>query len=187
MYRLSIGLMTLVILSLIFMSVSAVSSERSIERVEFRPHFNHFTLDKRKQIQCLAKNIYFEARGEPVEGQVAVAFVTLNRVESKEFPNTICEVVEQRRGRICQFSWLCESRPSYIYRNNLLTISDDPLYNEIRDLAVYVYANHDIMKDPTYGALFYHADYVNVRKIGVRNLHRTAVVGRHIFYVQRGL
>ena len=187
MYRLSIGLMTLVILSLIFMSVSAVSSERSIERVEFRPHFNHFTLDKRKQIQCLAKNIYFEARGEPVEGQVAVAFVTLNRVESQEFPNTICEVVEQRRGRICQFSWLCEERPSHIYRNNLLTISDDPLYNEIRDLAVYVYANHDIMKDPTYGALFYHADYVNVRKIGVRNLHRTAVVGRHIFYVQRGL
>jgi len=187
MSRLTIGLMTLVILFIIALSVNAVGSEPTIQRIEFKPHFSHFTAEKRKEIQCMAKNIYFEARNEPTEGKIAVAFVTLNRVESQEFPNTICQVVEQRRGRICQFSWLCEERPSHIYRNNLLTINDNPLYNEIRDLAVYVYANHDIMKDPTHGALFYHADYVSVGKIGVRNLEKTAVVGRHIFYVQRGI
>jgi spore germination cell wall hydrolase CwlJ-like protein len=49
-----------------------------------------------KEIRCLAKNIYFEARNEPTLGQIAVAFVTLNRVDSNQFPDTICTVVEQK-------------------------------------------------------------------------------------------
>lgn len=53
---------------------------------------------------CLTQNIYHEARGESLRGQIAVAYVTLNRVESSEFPNTICEVVHQD----CQFSWRCK-------------------------------------------------------------------------------
>lgn len=54
---------------------------------------------------CLTQNIYHEARGESLRGQIAVAYVTLNRVESNEFPNTVCEVVHQD----CQFSWRCKA------------------------------------------------------------------------------
>jgi hypothetical protein len=90
----------------------------------------------KQETECLATNIYFEARGESVEGQKAVAFVTLNRVESDKFPNDICSVVYQakhsrwwaeHRDRLvpirnqCQFSWYCDGksdaiRNSYDYK-----------------------------------------------------------------------
>lgn len=59
-------------------------------------------------ILALAKNIYFEARGENIEGQLAVAQVVLNRTKSLAFPDTIADVVYQRHGQVCQFSWVCE-------------------------------------------------------------------------------
>lgn len=58
------------------------------------------SLDSR-QLNCLAKNVYFESRGEPFKGKLAVALVTLNRVASDKYPNTVCEVVYQKN----QFSW----------------------------------------------------------------------------------
>ena len=69
-----------------------------------------------KQWACLAEAIYFEARGEPVEGQFAVAEVILNRVESPKFPNSICKVVRQGTGRkhACQFSYNCDGKLEYI-------------------------------------------------------------------------
>jgi len=72
--------------------------------------------NRKKQLTCLAKNIYFEARNEPFAGQFAVALVTLNRVNDTAFPDTICKVVYQgihttdgfpKRDR-CQFSWYCD-------------------------------------------------------------------------------
>lgn len=203
MYRLSISLMILGILFLIIMNVSVLSSIKSeniqvipvetvvIEEILPPPPIEApveviitkvSTANLDSEIRCLAKNIYFEARSEPTLGQVAVAFVTLNRVESNQFPNTICNVVEQRTRRICQFSWYCESRPHYLYRNDVLTLRDDPVYNRIRDLAMHVYLNQTELKDPTKGSLFYHADYVKKSKIGVRNLVFEARIGRHIFY-----
>ena len=66
-----------------------------------------------KQLQCLAYNIYWEAASEPFEGKVAVAQVTVNRVMSGRFPDTVCGVVHQKTTLynkvVCQFSWLCES------------------------------------------------------------------------------
>jgi hypothetical protein len=69
-----------------------------------------------KQWACLAEAIYFEARGEPVEGQFAVAEVILNRVDSPKFPNSICKVVRQGTGRkhACQFSYNCDGKLEYI-------------------------------------------------------------------------
>ena len=69
-------------------------------------------------VHCLAENIYHEARGESTAGKMAVALVTLNRVEDKRFPNTVCGVVKQTKyypsGRIdlhsCQFSWYCDGK-----------------------------------------------------------------------------
>ena len=61
-------------------------------------------------IMCLALNIYFEARDQPLNGQVAVAEVTLNRVTSKKHPNTICGVVKQSNSKGCAFSWYCDGK-----------------------------------------------------------------------------
>jgi spore germination cell wall hydrolase CwlJ-like protein len=60
--------------------------------------------------QCLTEAIYFEARGEGLEGQVAVAEVILNRVDSPLYPRSICGVVKQRGGGGCQFSYVCDGR-----------------------------------------------------------------------------
>ena len=59
---------------------------------------------------CLALNMYFEARSEPIAGQIAVAEVTLNRVASPHYPNTVCEVVLQDNSEGCQFSWWCDGK-----------------------------------------------------------------------------
>lgn len=63
-----------------------------------------------KDITCLAKNIYMEARGEPIDGQIAVATVTLNRVKSPLFPDNVCDVVYQK----AQFSWTLKQNPQPI-------------------------------------------------------------------------
>jgi spore germination cell wall hydrolase CwlJ-like protein len=60
--------------------------------------------------QCLTEALYFEARGESLQGQVAVAEVILNRVDSPLYPRTICKVVKQRGGGGCQFSYVCDGR-----------------------------------------------------------------------------
>ncbi len=60
----------------------------------------------KKEMRCLAQNVYFEARGESADGQLAVALVTMHRVKSRRYPNTICNVVWQRR----QFSWTHDGR-----------------------------------------------------------------------------
>ena len=59
---------------------------------------------------CLALNVYFEARSEPIAGQLAVAEVTLNRVASQDYPNSICEVVLQENQNGCSFSWWCDGK-----------------------------------------------------------------------------
>ena len=122
---------------------------------------------------CLAQNIYFEARSEPVDGMLAVGHVVLNRVASKRFPNTICQVIRQggeQRLHRCQFSWWCDGR------------SDKPVnkvaWNAARVLAWFIYHGHT--EDPTDGALWYHADYVSPswREAFVAGPQ----IGRHIFY-----
>jgi spore germination cell wall hydrolase CwlJ-like protein len=137
-----------------------------------------------KEIRCLADNIYFEAGYEPEKGQKAVAFVTLNRVKSGVFPETICGVVKQKTTSVCQFSWYCEERPKRLSYSGDLTPRQELVYNDIRNLAIHVYANYDKIQDPTKGALFYHADYVNPRW---KNMIHTATIGRHIFYIRKDL
>jgi spore germination cell wall hydrolase CwlJ-like protein len=81
------------------------------------------------------------------------------------------------QGRIvCQFSWHCEANKM---------IRNTKAYNEAKDIALFVYANYEKMHDITNGALFYHADYVSLQKIGVPGLEKTTVIGRHIFYKER--
>ena len=141
----------------------------------------NLTQDARHEIACLAENIYFEAGHEPEQGQLAVAFVTMNRVNSGKFADSICGVVKQKIGSTCQFSWWCESKPYAMSTSNALTKTNNSLYNRIVDLSVNFYLNHDQMKDPSRGALYYHADYVNPGW----KLPKNTQIGRHIFYGER--
>lgn len=136
--------------------------------------YSQLTKDTKKQIDCLADNIYFEAGHEPEKGRIAVALVTMNRMQDPRYPKDICSVVKQRVNLTCQFSWFCDSGKR---------VSNLQAYKEAQRVAVFVYANYDKIADVTYGALFYHADYVNP---GWRGLEKTAVIGRHIFYKESG-
>lgn len=157
--------------------LAATTHDDRILKVEY----TQLTKDARKQIDCLAQNIYYEAGHEPEKGKIAVALVTLNRVEDPRYPKDICSVVKQKtrihsigdRRITCQFSWFCEDKK---------TNRQKTAYEESRDIALHVYANYEKIKDFTNGALFYHADYVNPQW---RGLERTTVIGRHIFYKEK--
>ncbi len=161
-------LITLLLVSFGFFISTTSSSERVIT-VEL----THLTKDARTQVECLADNIYHEAGYEPDSGKVAVALVTLNRVQDPRYPKDICSVVKQKLNSTCQFTWWCE---------NKITNRSKQAYENSKEIALYVYANYERMKDFTDGALFYHADYVRPNWKG---LERTAVVGRHIFYKEK--
>jgi spore germination cell wall hydrolase CwlJ-like protein len=136
--------------------------------------YSQLTKEAKKQVDCLAENIYHEAGHEPEKGRIAVALVTMNRMQDPRYPKDICSVVKQRVNLTCQFSWFCESGKQ---------VSNPHAYRESLKAALFVYANYDKIKDVTYGALFYHADYVNPRW---RGLEKTTVIGRHIFYKESG-
>ena len=118
------------------------------------------------ELKCLASAVYFESKGEPLEGQLAVAEVILNRVESPKFPDTICGVVKQRS----QFSFVhgghIPSAPtsSHAWRTAV---------------AIALIAKNDLADSAVSTALFFHATYV---RPGWRGLTRMASVGNHIFY-----
>jgi spore germination cell wall hydrolase CwlJ-like protein len=139
------------------------------------PEIQFVNLDHKDkvEIECLAKNIYYESRGEHKLGWLAVAMVTMNRVNSGLFPRNICDVVYQKTGKIYQFSWVATKKH--------LTTPAHELYNEILDYAMWFYYKHHHMEDVTRGALFFHADYVNPQW----RLDRVAKIGAHIFYKPR--
>jgi len=130
--------------------------------------------EREKQLDCLAKNIYWEAASEPFEGKVAVAQVTMNRVESGKFADNICGVVYQKNiiyeKVICQFSWVCES-------THKIKAVYPPLYSESKEVAKKVLLENFRLPGLT-DALYYHATYVSP---GWRK-ERIAQIGQHIFY-----
>ena len=140
----------------------------------FDIRYSELTKEAKQQVACLAENIYYEAGYEPEDGKLAVALVTLNRTQSPKFPNNICGVVKQKTNSTCQFTWFCE--PMRLNRNNIA-------YEKAMDVALFAYANYEVIDDITKGALYYHADYVNPRW----KLQRTTIIGRHIFYKEGGI
>jgi hypothetical protein len=127
--------------------------------------------DGGKEWRCLAHAIYFEARGEPIEGQVAVAEVILNRRDDPRFPKTVCAVVDQGAKRAgCQFSFMCDGRPE-----------------KVRDREAYALAGniaHLMLEGRprtlTGAATHFHTTYV--RPGWARRMVRTTRVGAHLFY-----
>ncbi|MGQ7793776.1 cell wall hydrolase [Faunimonas sp. B44] len=150
---------------------AAFSAEAAQARDEAEPD---------KELECLAKGIYFEARGEPMDGQLAVGQVILNRKSSKHYPDTVCGVVYQNshmKNR-CQFSFACDGIPD--------RITERPLWEKILASAAELMECGDdcasLAEWPSNLSVstHYHADYVSPR--WSKKLKKTGHIGRHLFY-----
>jgi N-acetylmuramoyl-L-alanine amidase len=120
-----------------------------------------------KQVRCLAENVYHEARGESLQGQVAVAKVTLNRLD-EGYAQTVCGVVKQG----CQFSWVCNGagQPSGY------------LWTQAVGVALVAINEADKVEDPTKGATHFHATYINWQPAWKRVKDSVSQIGNHVFY-----
>lgn len=145
--------------------------------------YYQYNLIDYSEVKCLADNIYFEARSEPNLGKYAVAKVTINRANDPYFPESICDVVQQERRGRCQFSWWCDQS---LKEKSQFKLINDKVYQQIKLIALETYLLHDEIDVGLNGATFYHASYINKKKIGVAKLERSATIGKHIFYVYKG-
>ncbi len=124
--------------------------------------------------RCLSEALYFEARGESVKGIFAVAEVILNRVDSGNYPDTVCDVVYQGTGRLyeCQFTYSCDGRKE--------TITEPDAYRRVAKIArLMLDGAPRVLTD---GATHYHTKSVNPR--WARVYDKTVTIGYHHFYRQ---
>lgn len=119
-----------------------------------------------KEIDCIAKNIYFESRGEGIKGMAAIAHVTKNRVNSGKFPDSYCKVVYQSN----QFSWVSK-RPK--------VDKTDEAWQTAKNLARVIYYV-DLPQDPTYGALYFHSG--KDKPYWTKKFKKTTKIKGHTFY-----
>ena len=131
-------------------------------------------------VMCLALNIYHEARSEPLAGQLAVGFSTMNRVADERYPDTVCKVVHQAKYNAwdmenpirhrCQYSWFCDG------------LSDKPKNDkamlEATILAQKIY--YGVSTDISEGATHYHATYVT--PYWASDMEVVLTINQHIFY-----
>ena len=143
------------------------------------------TYSSGEHVQCLAMNMYHEARDQGTAGRLAVSAVVLNRVNDNRCPNSVCEVVLQAQMKPswrtglpipirnkCQFSWYCDGKSD--------EIKDEKTYQRILDFASLILHNDIRFIDITDGATHYHADYV--KPDWAKTKTRTTEIGDHIFY-----
>lgn len=125
-----------------------------------------------RETECLAKNIYFEARGESHDGMIAVAEVTRNRVHDGKFPRTYCGVVYQRNEQRCAFSWTCDDKPD--------RVNDKKTYEESLDIAKNIIVHNRNYGIVSSNVVYYHANYVNPNWSS--SFEKVKEIGQHIFY-----
>jgi spore germination cell wall hydrolase CwlJ-like protein len=162
------------------MEVAAVAGRTAPAELAIEGKLDYAILDAMADVsgdaewQCLAEAIYYESRGEPLDGQVAVAEVVLNRVDDRRYPNTVCGVTHQGvgNGRGCQFSYACDGLPermaSPVPRERAQKLASIMLAGRARSVSA--------------GATHFHANYV--RPAWSRQFTRTAAIGNHVFYRQ---
>jgi spore germination cell wall hydrolase CwlJ-like protein len=126
-------------------------------------------------IICLARTIYWEAKGEGVAGMEAVANVVMNRLGHEGFPNTICEIVRQGQEQsTCQFSWWCDGRMDEAEEEKSYAIA----------MEIARKALNQQLTDRTHGALYFHHEKVTPGWSG--KYTKTVKVGEHVFYKPPG-
>ena len=155
--HLACGTLLIVTLGLMVVATSSVWLEKSAARAE---------AIRIAELRCLAENVYYESRGEPLVGQYAVAEVTMNRVMSPEFPDSVCDVVNQRGA----FSWTYTQDPASPYGYE---------WRRAQAVASSVYLNAEAPL--VSGALFYHATRVSPDWASSRR--QVALIGQHLFYL----
>jgi spore germination cell wall hydrolase CwlJ-like protein len=130
-----------------------------------------------RQLTCLARNVFYEANGEPMAGQMAVAQVTVNRARSSLFPDDLCAVIAQTTvtgdgDRVCQFSWYCDSR----LNKNRVIDKNSSSYIAAKKVFLEGQKVDNIDKD----VMWFHEDSV---KVNPRWPHKVATkIGNHVFY-----
>ena len=164
----------------IVLAVIAVCNNKLTELrsgVESMPAGYVSATEKIRQLDCLTRNIYWEAASEPFEGKVAVAQVTMNRLESGRFGSSVCGVVYQKNviyeKVICQFSWACET-------THKVKAVHPPLWRESEEVAKKVLLENFRLPGLK-EAIYYHADYVSP---GWKK-PKIDKIGHHIFYGER--
>lgn len=135
------------------------------------------------QIDCLAENLWHEGRGEGEEGMVAIAFVVMNRVVDKRWPDTVCKVVKFKVSKptrtTCAFSWLCQGM-----KMELKNRRDRELFVDIHKFATNIITKWDEARwhDPTGGAQFYHSRHMTEFPKWAEKYEYVTTVNNHIFY-----
>ena len=149
--------------------------QSELETLNHKVEFLNLSYEKKqvvmREVECLARNIYFEAGGEPRAGKIAVAEVTMNRVKSRQYPRTVCGVVHQKSKGVCQFSWVCEGKKNV--RKNT-----DAWRDSVK------IAENILISKKEYGiigsAKHFHAVYVNPSWAESKRMIKK--IGQHIFY-----
>ena len=157
---------------------AAASSSETGVAARRPPYANRFSNVTAPERHCLARAVYFEARGEPIAGQIAIAQVVLNRVAAGRWPPTICGVVYQgvERGSKCQFSFACTDTPKR------------ELAGEAWERAEWI-ADEVLSGGAWLGELLQadHFHRVDLRPVWRLGLQYVRVIGRHVFYAPRGV
>ena len=161
------------------------------------------------ELKCMAENIYFEGRAEPMIGKIAIGHVVMNRIQDERFPNTICEVVHQGPVREswktkkdptlpdserkfypiknrCQFSWWCDGQKDIIwatYMNGEVITENMTAWRDSIHVALFI-MNGDYSMDPTDGAVFYYNPHIANPGWGAL-YEETAMIGNHRFMRDR--
>jgi spore germination cell wall hydrolase CwlJ-like protein len=143
-----------------------ISQEQELTEVQ------QVSLNMAQQMECMAKNIYYEAAMEPFEGKLAVAQVTMNRTQSPLYPKTVCEVVYQKTGSTYQFSWVGE---------RVKGITNKYAWEECMIVAKKALTEHKL-HDTIYKtkSMYYHNTSVNP----AWRLKYVAKIGNHLFYTR---
>ena len=151
----------------IFLACSLFFPHRTLSIQNIPRNTNYIIKHNERDLECLAKNIYFEAKGESLTGKIAVAQVTLNRVLHKEeFNKTICGVVYQKD----QFSWTA-------YKN--IMVRDQKQWRDSLHIAKGILQGKLFLEG--FEALYFHANYVKPTWRTTKRYVRT--IGKHIFYI----
>ncbi|MCB2106287.1 MAG: cell wall hydrolase [Rhodobacteraceae bacterium] len=176
--RAAVRLSAKTVINAVFAAVLSAAPLSAVQAMDLPEDLN-IDLDSlvvsKDELVCLALNDYWEARSEVTAGRIAVAKVVLNRAMDRRFPSNICDIVKQTRsGKLnrCQFSWYCDGK------------TDTP-YNPVQwrnslKIAAAVLQRDSSFVDPTDGALWYHADFV--QPSWALGYESTTVIGTHVFY-----